>query len=441
MTCIFKTDYLSLWILFWAHHQGCAIFNFSKHTNPTQWDHSVTVGTYSSPRGSPGPQKGLLGPRWAFWGPDGPFGPQMSPLGPPKGTEKAPEWTNMTYYHVLYPSKVFQGHFDPSGALSGAHVNFFQWGTFWVPQECGRGLLRGQSTWYVCGPPSGNIQWQLGLILAPRGVRAPKRAFRSLDGPFGAQMGPFGPPVGTEKAPEWANMTYYHVLYPNKVFQGHFDPSRALSGAHVNFFQWGTFRDWKFQYRRTENFLMGGHSGFFLKYYWLKRAPLVRLGQIWRWCFWEKSTFLHTLFGPKTAIFWPRRAPFDPKPQKHSVTSCFNPKHCIPGLKLVSEQKWQFWGRQTPPNPPRAPQTPPGVRGGQKWLWCTCPSPVLIISDKKMIFEGVNILTHFFPRTHPEEIINVAFIVFISLAKGSVSFLLLAWDCVKTGGECFANSI
>ena len=65
---------------------------------------------------------------------------------------------------------------------------------------------------------------------------------------------------------------------------------------------------------------------------------LFQVLQIWSICFWEKSTFLHTLFGPKTAFFWPRWVPFDPKPQKHSGTSCFNPKHCIPGLKLVTEQ-------------------------------------------------------------------------------------------------------
>ena len=61
-----------------------------------------------------------------------------------------------------------------------------------------------------------------------------KRAFWGPDEPLGALL---GPPVDTEKAPEWANMTYYHVLYPSEVFWGHFDPSRALSGTHVNFFQ------------------------------------------------------------------------------------------------------------------------------------------------------------------------------------------------------------
>ena len=148
-------------------------------------------------------------------------------------------------------------------------------------------------------------------------------------------------------------------------------------------------------------FFDGGTFRFFLVYYWPKRAPLVQFKQNWRWCFWEKSTFLHTLFGPEMALFCPRGVPFDPKPQKHSVTSCFNPKLCIPGLKLVSERKWHFWGRQTPPDPPRALQTPPGVRGGQKWPKTIKPHPVTNISDKNRKLGMVDIFTHFFPWTHP----------------------------------------
>ena len=83
---------------------------------------------------------------------------------------------------------------------------------------------------------------------------------------------------------------------------------------------------------------------------------------------WEKSTFLHTLFWPKTTFFWARGAHFDPKPQKHGVTSYYKPKQSIPRLELVSERKWQFLGCQTPPNHPRAPQSPPGVQRAPKWL-------------------------------------------------------------------------
>ena len=110
---------------------------------------------------------------------------------------------------------------------------------------------------------------------------------------------------------------------------------------------------------------------------------------------------MYTLFGPKTAFFWPRGPHFDPKPQKHSVPSCYNPKQSIPGPKLVSERLCHFWVLQAPQTPPRPPQTPPMVQGGQKWLKCTCTSPVLIINDKKTTFGGMNILTYFFTRNVP----------------------------------------
>ena len=49
---------------------------------PTQWEHSVTIGTNFSPKSCTGPQKGLPEPRWAFWGPNGPF---WAPHGYRKG--------------------------------------------------------------------------------------------------------------------------------------------------------------------------------------------------------------------------------------------------------------------------------------------------------------------------------------------------------------------
>ena len=110
---------------------------------------------------------------------------------------------------------------------------------------------------------------------------------------------------------------------------------------------------------------------------------------------------MYTLFGPKMAFFWPRGPHFDPKPQKHSVPSCYNPKQSIPGPKLVSERLCHFWVLQAPQNLPRPPQTPPMVQGGQKWPKFTCTSPVLIINDKKTTFRGMNILTYFFTRNVP----------------------------------------
>ena len=137
------------------------------------------------------------------------------------------------------------------------------------------------------------------------------------------------------------------VLGSFRAFQGNFKQPRQ-------FLPVGTWEGSKFGKIVTlKIFWWGNVPVFFLVSYWPKRAPLVQFKPNWRWCFWEKSTFLHTLFGPKTAFSWLRWAPFDPKPQKLSGTICFNPKHCIPGLKLVSKQKWQFWVRQTPPKPPQ----------------------------------------------------------------------------------------
>ena len=110
---------------------------------------------------------------------------------------------------------------------------------------------------------------------------------------------------------------------------------------------------------------------------------------------------MYTQFWPKTAFFWSRGANFDPKPKKYSETSCYNPKPCIPGQNLVSERLCHFWGLQAPQPSPRPPQTPPMVPGAQKWLKCTCTSPVLIINDKKTTFGWVNILTYFFTRNVP----------------------------------------
>ena len=111
---------------------------------------------------------------------------------------------------------------------------------------------------------------------------------------------------------------------------------------------------------------------------------------------------MYTQFWPKTAFFWSRGADFDPKTQKYSETSCYNPKPCIPGQNLVSERLCHFWGLQAPQPPPRPPQTPPRVPGAQKWPKCTCTSPVLIINDKKTTFGWVNILTYFFTRNVPK---------------------------------------
>ena len=73
-------------------------------------------------------------------------------------------------------------------------------------------------------------------------------------------------------------------------------------------------------------------------------------------------------FGQKRPFFGPEGPILTQNLKNHGVTSYYKPKQSIPRLKLVSERKWQFWGCQTPPNHPRAPQSPPGVQRAQKWL-------------------------------------------------------------------------
>ena len=151
--------------------------------------------------------------------------------------------------------------------------------------------------------------------------------------------GPFWGPRGCLKGPRVGQHDILSCIIPKRSVLGSLWPFQGVIWRACQFLPVRDLQRLKISISSYWNFFWWADIPFFfLKYHWLKRAPLVRLGQIWRWCFWEKSTFLHTLFGPKTAIFWPRRAPFDPKPQKHIVTSCFNPKHCIPGLKLVSKQ-------------------------------------------------------------------------------------------------------
>ena len=54
------------------------------------------------------------------------------------------------------------------------------------------------------------------------------------------QLDPFGRPLGTQKAPGWANKTYYYVLYIREVLWGPLNPSRPSPGAQELFSQLGS---------------------------------------------------------------------------------------------------------------------------------------------------------------------------------------------------------
>ena len=88
------------------------------------------------------------------------------------------------------------------------------------------------------------------------------------------------------------------------------------------------------------------------------------------------------------AFFGPWGPKFGPKYQKHSVTSCFDPKHDISEPKLVPCGNGQFWVLQTPQNPPWALQGSPGALGVQKWPKSSITSPVVTIDPKNQTFKG-----------------------------------------------------
>ena len=147
----------------------------------------------------------------------------------------------MTYNHVLCPWKLLVGHLDHLGSCRAI---------VWSP-----GALRG-----LMGPPRGAPRAKTGPFGVPWGPEEARYQAKVCDNhnsnpvrPIGSswdqiwplwcvqklfsqlgsvwgQKGPFGPPVGTQMAPGWSNMTYNPVIYPCEVFWGHLGPFRAKSG-------------------------------------------------------------------------------------------------------------------------------------------------------------------------------------------------------------------
>ena len=219
------------------------------------------------------------------------------------------------------------------------------WGqneTFRGPQECRRGPLRGPNAWCGCVPPRHTVWKCFGCQLAC--LRRPS-PISSSEGNLWAK---------TENQPSWK----FFKAFPEK-------------------------------------------SIFHIKI-WSPTCVLVRYRQDLGWQFLGKCTFLHTLFWPKMAFFWPWGPKFGPKYQKHSVTSCFDPKHDISESKLVPCGNGQFWVLQTPQKPPRAPQGPQGAPGVQKWPKSSITSPVVTIDPKNQTFKGGQFFSVFSLGMTPE---------------------------------------
>ena len=107
------------------------------------------------------------------------------------------------------------------------------------------------------------------------------------------------------------------------------------------------------------------------------------------------STFLHTLFWPKFAFFWPQGPRLGLKYQKHSVTSCLGPKPSISELNLVPYGNWQFWVLLTPQKPSGAPRAPQRAPEGQKRHKSSLISPIINFHAKKSHFKGVGFFSVF----------------------------------------------
>merc|ERR1712020_134260 len=98
----------------------------------------------------------------------------------------SPSWTNQWH---LGPNLVSRCCPRTSGAPKRGFLG--QNGPLWGPQECRRGLLRGPSTWYGCGPPSWTNQWHLGSNQVPGAAQGPPGPPK---GALWAKTGPFGGP-------------------------------------------------------------------------------------------------------------------------------------------------------------------------------------------------------------------------------------------------------
>ena len=175
---------------------------------------------------------------------------------------------------------------------------------FWGPQECLRGLLRGQSTWYGCDPPSWTNHWQFGPNQAPWGLPGTSRALQVPPRPPKDLLGPLwvlnGPRVGqnviwsclihvwsvlgqkfsnwSRKQPGWVKMTpkmgKTAKNYKNEIKLCEFCPlcifvlfprSLFFCTVHIEYSRfiaiWNTENAHKLSFTRSENWIFAGKKG------------------------------------------------------------------------------------------------------------------------------------------------------------------------------------
>ena len=181
---------------------------------PTQWDHSVTVGPNFSPRGCPGPQKGLLGPRWAFWGPNGPF-------WAPHGYRKGPRVGQHDILSCIIPKRSVLGSLWPFQGVIWHACQFLP------VRDLQRLKISISPYWKIFGG------WALpsfsDIVIDPKGYFLCD--FNKFEGyvfeknwffciPYFGQKQPFFGPEGPILTQNLKNIVYQVVISQNNPFQG-----------------------------------------------------------------------------------------------------------------------------------------------------------------------------------------------------------------------------
>ena len=227
-----------------------------------------------------------------------------------------------------------------------------------------------------------------------------------------------GPPrtSGAPKWPLWASGAFYmapewpkcHIIMfytCGKCFKVIWGLSWQNTVRSSLYPSWHVIRTKNLNFGTLKNFQWISLPIFFSVHYWPQRVFFVRFYQIWRWCFWEKSTFLHPLFWPKTAQndhFWPPEELFLAKNLENKMFSVHTIQNFTIWNPNMAPKKVAIFGPTDPPlTPPYPPWHPPGVRGGQKWPKCIPSSPMMIVNAKKAISGGSNISTYFFTWNVP----------------------------------------
>ena len=131
----------------------------------------------------------------------------------------------------------------------------------------------------------------LELILTMQGQFGSCRALRGPLGPQNGLFGPLGLFIWPQSGPKCHIIMFYTCGKCFKVIWGLSWQNTVRSSLYPS---WHVIRTKNLNFGTLKNFQWISLPIFFSVHYWPQRVFFVRFYQIWRWCFWEKSTFLHT---------------------------------------------------------------------------------------------------------------------------------------------------